>query len=254
MKVIRYLVLPILVLSGLVFLGYSILDEPLPEGAPTKEADELAVKMLESIADSSWQNTGVVQWEFVRGSKIHQHIWDRERNLAEVRFDNNVVQIDISNRTGAILNNADHLSYLQKAELCEKAWQIWANDSFWLNPVSKVFDPGTSRKIVNKNKDIPDLLVTYNSGGVTPGDSYLWQLDDGYRPMAWKIWASILPFGGMRFSWEQWTTLETGVFIATFHSGIVDIYINNVRGKSTLGELTGGIDIFTPLKDDPVQF
>lgn len=51
----------------------------------------------------------------------------------------------------------------------------------------KVFDKGVERTLIKtkNNKDV--LLVTYTSGGSTPGDSYLWLLDDNEKPNAFKI-------------------------------------------------------------------
>ncbi|MEQ6120892.1 hypothetical protein [Reichenbachiella sp. MALMAid0571] len=254
MKVFKYFILPLVILTGTVFLVYKIVDEPLPEGNSGEEADLLAKKMLESISDDAWQNTGAVQWEFSSRKGINKHLWDRKRHFAQVEFEGNLVQIDINNRRGVVLNNSHSLSELRKAELCEKAWRLWINDSFWLNPVSKVFDPGVSRKIVKLEGTKQALLVTYESGGVTPGDSYLWILDNNFRPQAWKFWVSIIPVGGLEFSWEGWEQLQTGAYISTIHKGVIDISVNNVAGRGTLNELTGGKDIFSGFQRATVQF
>lgn len=254
MKVIKYLVIPLVLILCLGFACFQYLNEPLPEGKTGPAADELANKMLKAVSNDQWLETGAVKWEFLVGSKYHKHIWDKKRHFAQVEFEQYIVQIDINRRTGVVLNKSQDLSELKKLELCEKAWKYWANDSFWLNPVSKIFDPGTSRSIVEQKEGTESLLITYSTGGVTPGDSYLWILDENNRPKAWKMWVSIIPIGGLEFSWEGWTSLTTGAMVATTHQGIMDVFISNVRGKSTLNQLTGSKDIFAKLSAAKIKF
>jgi len=68
----------------------------------------------------------------------------------------------------------------------------------------KIFDPGTERRIVNyKNKEA--LLITYTrSGGTTPGDSYLWILNEKFLPTSYKMWTRIIPIGGVSATWSDW--------------------------------------------------
>jgi hypothetical protein len=58
----------------------------------------------------------------------------------------------------------------------------------------------------------------------------------------------------MEFTWEGWTELSTGAYISTMHRGLLDITINNVRGKASLQELTGVDDIFSKLPDATISF
>ncbi|MFT6338366.1 MAG: hypothetical protein ACJA2S_005724 [Cyclobacteriaceae bacterium] len=254
MKVIKFILVPLVLILGVGFACFQYLNESLPKGTIGSAADELANNMLLAVSNDKWVETGAVKWEFLAGSRTHKHIWDKKRHFAQVEFDQNIVQIDINGRRGVVLNNSQDLSELMKLELCEKAWKFWANDSFWLNPVSKIFDPGTSRGIVEQESGTESLLITYATGGVTPGDSYLWILDENNRPTAWKMWVSIIPIGGLEFSWERWTKLATGALISTTHQGLVDISISNVRGESELNELTGSKDIFAQLSKATIQF
>jgi hypothetical protein len=231
----------------LLLVFYIVADEPIPKGDVSKEADELAKAMMASVNTQAWDSTGAVSWTF---RNPHYHTWDRKRNFASISWDDKEVLIDIDGRRGFINKGADGLSELEKSALCESAWKFWVNDSFWLNPISKVFDGGTERRLVKSDEWGEALLVTYKSGGATPGDSYLWILDENKRPKAWKLWVSIIPIGGLKFSWEDWVTLSTGASIATSHKGLLDIPITDVKGTSDLLELTDGIDLFSVLETD----
>ena len=94
------------------------------------------------------------------------------------------------------------------------------------------------------------LMVHYGSGGVTPGDSYLWNLDESGLPTSYKMWVSIIPVGGMEFSWENWTTLETGAKIATLHHHkYLDIPITDLKGTAKLEDFGFGEDPFATIVD-----
>jgi hypothetical protein len=80
----------------------------------------------------------------------------------------------------------------------------------------KVFDPGTRRGIVILEDGSEGLLVSYTSGGVTPGDHYLWILEASGLPKAWRMWVNIIPIGGLEFGWTDWTAPE-GPRIARNH-------------------------------------
>lgn len=226
------------------FLLFEYMDESLPNGELGDEADALASKMLSSINDQAWQSTGAVSW----GYDDRTYIWDRKRHFAQVNYDGNQVFLDLNNRKGYISESVDGLSEEEKVEVCHWAWRYWCNDSFWLNPISKIFDPGTERRLVDWHGQ-KTLLVTYTSGGSTPGDSYLWILDEDGRPMSWKLWVSIIPIGGMRFSWDKWVELETGVMISTYHfNNLKTIPLHNPVGKADLSMMIDE-DIFEVLSD-----
>lgn len=240
----RILGISLLLLIGIVVAGYFILDKKLPEGRDPAAADALARKMLEAVNDSAWQATGAVTWTFM-GS--NEHLWDRERNLARVHWNKYEVLIDLNKVEGVAWVNGERVEGKRKDKLVKKAWKYWVNDSFWLNPVSKLFDEGTTRYLVDLKYGRTGLMVTYSTGGNTPGDSYVWLLDENYRPVAWKMWVSIIPIGGLKVPWTRWTTTETGAVICTLHDSIIDLKLTDVHTAPTLRALTDGADPFAPL-------
>ena len=106
------------------------------------------------------------------------------------------------------------------------------NDSFWLVAPYKVFDKGTQRRLVTLENNKKALLVTYTSGGSTPGDSYLWLLNDSGKPKSFKIWTSILPIDGLEATWTDWTTTESGAQLPSFHKLlIIGLEITDIKGN-----------------------
>ncbi len=250
MKIIKVISSIIVIIAGAVFLMITLQSESKPNGKIGSEADVLAEKMLSSVNDAAWQQTAVLSWGF----RNHNYIWDKQRHFAQVKIDENEILIDINARKGVIVKSKEVLSEEKKSKLCKSAWEYWVNDSFWLNPITKCKDGGTAREITTLDDGTEALMVVYNSGGVTPGDSYLWILDENNRPKAWKLWVSIIPVKGMEFSWDNWVQLSTGAWISTLHRGALDIKITDPKGYASLGDMNGGVDMFLPLQKADILF
>ena len=235
--------LTVLLVVGLVVLVKSQ-SKPLPTGQIGPEADRMAREMMAAINHDAWLKTGAVRWDF---DGRQQHLWDLDRHLARVCWKDFEVLIDLNNRQGKVYRNGV-LVEKDATQYLKQAWAHWANDSFWLNPVSKLFDDGVSRAVVHLQNGQRGLLATYQSGGVTPGDSYLWTLGDNGLPVRWEMWVSIIPVGGLAASWEEWTPLNTGVRVSRKHDlGIFVLDIINPEAATTLAELEGDKDPFAPL-------
>lgn len=234
------------ILIGVLFLLYFINNESLPKGKMGAEADALAQKVLTAINKTAWDSTGAIMWTF---ADRHSFIWDKKRHLTQVRWEDKVALINLHNVKGTAYQNGEPIAdQAQNDELVKTAWSYWANDSFWLNAPAKIFDGGTSRSIISLEDGSEGLMITYSSGGVTPGDSYLWILDEKGLPKSYKMWVKIIPMGGVEATWEDWQPLSTGALISRSHKlGPMDIALTNVKGAKDLLELTEGEDIFTPI-------
>ena len=233
----KYILISFLLLIALIAVSYIIIDEPLPEGESGTAADALAEKMLTAINHEAWNNTGAVMWTFPGG---HAHLWDKQRHLARVRWDDYEVLVRLDSVSGQAFSNGQRINDADKEqELVQQAWEYWVNDSFWLNAPNKAFDPGVERQVIRLEGGEEALLVTYTSGGVTPGDSYLWLLDEDGTPRAWKLWVGIIPLGGVAFSWEGWQTLSSGARIATLHQGLFTLEIGDLQSARSVEALLG---------------
>ncbi len=232
-----------------VFLGLLLAacSTPRPQGNSGPEADSLAQKMIGAVGGEAWQNTGAVQWNFA--DKNH-HLWDKKRHYAQVKWDDTRALIDINNNRGRAWQGDQELTQDAAKEVLDDAHARWTNDAFWLNPVVKAFDPGTTRQKIVAPEGT-GVMVVYESGGRTPGDAYLWWLAEDGTPTAWQMWTSNLPKGGIKASWTRWVTLDTGAKISTLHeTSLFDLEIKEVKGAPELSGLASP-DPFAPLAACP---
>lgn len=247
MKVLKYIVLFLLLIGLVGTIGYFIIDEELPEGEQGPKAEKLADEMLLAINDSAWQQTALVAWNF---NDKHAFVWDKERHYVKVSWDDYDIFINLSTNQGVAFAKGRRVEdSVANAEFIQKAYGYWANDSFWLNPISKIRDYGTERRFIDlQDANKQGLFVTYKAGGVTPGDSYLYVVDRAnYRPEAIMMWVGIIPVGGIEFTWEEYVRTETGAIIATSHQGFIDIEINDLQTYASITDYPDG-DIFSVLE------
>lgn len=234
------LILVTSLLSILLVIGF-IMNKPLPKGSSGPEADALARKMVSAVNDTAWDQVNVISWDFVGGVK---HLWDRKRMLDRVQWSDNEVFINLSTKTGKAFKNGKEVFDKDAEALLNSAWERWVNDAFWLNPVVKAFDDGVTRSVVQLEDGSEGLMVSYSSGGVTPGDAYLWELDENFRPVAWQLWVKIVPVGGIRFTWEDWQQTTEGAWLSATHEGPFTLRISDIQTAKKVSELTDGKDVF----------
>ena len=223
--IVVFLTLPSLLLFGFLYFKY---NEDLPTGVPGEQADALAHKMLNALDYKAYNATNVIEWTF---KKRHHYVWNKAKNTCEVYWKNNKVVLDLNNTSKSKVYIHSFKNESEMApKLIKKALNYFNNDSFWLVAPYKVFDAGVERQLVKTNTQNA-LLVTYTTGGSTPGDSYLWMLDDSGKPTAFKMWTSILPINGLEASWSQWTTTESGAQLPTFHKLMfLGLELDDVKG------------------------
>ena len=213
------------------------LDKELPFGIEGQAAEDLTERIEQSINKDGWDKTGIVAWTFAGG----RHIWDRNRKLHEYKRGEKRIQHSLDNRVGRVFQSGHWKKINPGSRLEQMAWDSWINDSFWLNPLSKLRDEGVKRALVGKNQ----LLVTYTAGGNTPGDSYVWTIDEDGRPTDWALWVSVIPIGGLSCTWESWVQLDTGAWIATTHDwGGFKLKLTELEGAYKWEEL---------FEDDPFE-
>lgn len=225
MKMKKFLI-GVAVIAGFAFLALLILDKPLPEGNAGPDAEALAEKMLEAIGYEAWEKIPYVAWSF---RDAHHYVWDKKNHISSVKWDDYEAVINLNTISGRATKGGVELNGTELDEAVQTAWEYWCNDSFWLNAPAKINDAGTTRRIVIGEDESEQLLVQYASGGVTPGDAFLWKLDENYLPVAYKMWVSIIPIGGVEATWEDWVEKD-GAMISTRHElGPFGIFIGRLK-------------------------
>lgn len=241
LRVLAALAALLAVLAGVAWAAY---HHGLP-ATVAGDGDALARRMMAAVDADAWARTGAVRWTFFNGDR---HLWDRARNLDRFEHGDARVLIDLNTRRGSATRAGRALAGAELAAALDTAWRRWINDSFWLNPVVKAFDVGVTRAVARGDDGRDALLLSYRSGGVTPGDRYLWMFDASGRPRAWRMWVSVIPIGGLEASWEGWTRLSTGAWVSTMHHmGPAQLCIRDVAGAETLAALAPGEDPFAGL-------
>lgn len=234
----RSLRLVILSLGGISLSACS----SLPKGIPGQRAEELAQKMLNAADYEKWQATAAVSFTFRGGDKI---FWDRKRKLIEVVFKQKLVQFsEISGKS--VCFEEDRRVTDDCAGMTEAAIKRFYNHTFWLNPAFHISAPGTERALVDENQ----LLVSFKSGGATPGDSYLFTLDEEGKIAEMRMWVSILPIKGVRAVFSNYVKSQTGVRVALNHevASLASVNLSDLVMYSQYPE-KGGVDRFQGLLD-----
>jgi hypothetical protein len=227
-KILKWLVILLVLGVGVILITLVNISEDLPDGIEGKEADDLAVKVLNVLNYEAFKKTKMLTWSFPGG---HEYVWHKNEGEVRVTWNSNEVLLDLSqNKNSKVLKPEGFLNPEDKAALIKTATNYFNNDSFWLIAPYKLFDEGVARKIVKLDKDEKALLVTYKEGGSTPGDSYLWILDENGRPKSFKMWVQIIPVGGLEASWEGWEETNSGAIIANKHNILFfDLVINDLK-------------------------
>ena len=204
-------------LTALLALGVAvglIVHEARPTGQEGAAAERLADRMLAAVDAAAWDTTAYVAWDF---AGRHQFEWRRDVDSVTVRWGDMRVELHTETVEGSAYERGVRLDGSAAREAVETAWAHFCNDGFWLAAPFKIRDPGTSRALVKTEDGRDALLVSYGSGGVTPGDAYLWHLGDDGRPERYEMWVSIIPVGGLDATWEDYRELSTGALVSTRH-------------------------------------
>ncbi|WP_020533784.1 hypothetical protein [Flexithrix dorotheae] len=244
-KILKFTGLVVLAILIIIFLWGFISHEKEPLGKEGPEAEQVAQNMLKSINEPAWDSTKLVAWTF---KGMHTYLWDKERNFVKVSWGEKEVLVNMDSIKGKSYENSTEITGGENQKLVDKAWAYFCNDSFWLNAAAKLYDPGTERSLVTLEDGRKGLKISYSSGGVTPGDAYVWLYDENFQPTSWKMWVSIIPIGGLEFTWEDWKTLSTGAKVATLHQNdLLDIEITDLKAGQDFQHFELNQDPFIPL-------
>lgn len=183
----------------------------MPKATENASAEELANKMMNAVNANAWKELNIINWTF---AGMHNYLWDKKNGLVIVKWGKNKVILNIAEQNGIAFKKNVAVQGEKNAKLIKTAYSFFCNDSWWLNPIVKAKDKGVTQSITDKSNE---LLVKYNKGGVTPGDAYLWKLDNNGLPISYQMWTQILPIDGIEVYFKDWITLDNGAKIALSH-------------------------------------
>lgn len=242
MKIIKYLSLILLILAIAAFVAIKYFSEEKPIGVSGSEADELADNMLQQLNIAAYDTISYINFEFFGGG--HKYFWDKKNNMVIIRWDDNKVVLNTKSQESRSYVSGNEVLGDDNQKLKDKAWSYWCNDSFWLVAPYKVYDAGTERKIVDVEEGAHGLMIEYLSGGVTPGDSYLWILDENYMPTGFKMWTQILPVKGLYTNWDEWNDYNGAKLCITHKLAGKKVSMENVKVGSSYLEFGYDSDPF----------
>ena len=239
-KFLKIFLFIILGIAALLFVTVQYFSKPQPkiiEGS----ADEVAYRMLEALNAPAWDSLAYLQWTFM---DMHHYKWDKHNHIAHITWDNNRVILNTKTVTGRAFKNEVELIGEDAKKVLSKAWDYWCNDSFWMFAPYKIFDAGTQRSLVETDKGKYGLMIHYTSGGVTPGDKYVWHLNQDYIPLSYDMFVEIIPVQGLNVSWDNWENIGNAKLSTLHGSKLFSMEMKNVKGGQSLNDIDSEISDF----------
>jgi len=162
-------------------------------GTADPRAAALADRVMTALGgQDAWAAARLVRFGF---AGRRQHAWDRHRGLsrvegAEESGERWVVIQDLESREGRAWVDGAEVTGERAAELLDRAYGAWINDTYWLVMPYKLRDPGVTltyegeREIDGEGREV--LGLSFAGVGLTPGDRY---------------WAYVDPASGLMTHW-----------------------------------------------------
>ena len=213
-KSVKYLFIFLLSIVFLLLLAFFVLYLIYNKAKPTLIGGDAAlgkkVELYDAVHKTAWDSTNYVQWTF---NKNNQYLWDLKNHLFALRNTDKTIVMNPSTRLAFTIENNNSRPATEKEK--DNAYTRFTNDAFWLNGYMQL----ENRDILleTTENEQKDLMVTYLSGGVTPGDGYWWHLDATGLPESCSMWLKMFPIGGMTVTFQDWEETSTGLKYAQNH-------------------------------------
>ena len=150
--------------------------------AQAQVADERASAIADSVLQSmggrqNWENTRCLRWNFF-GRRILW--WDKYTGNVRIEIPAKklVLLSNINTKTARAFRDGNEIKQPDSVQYFnDRAYRIWANDSYWLIMPFKMKDPGVNLKFLGSQKDSLGndcylLELTFTNVGVTPQNKY----------------------------------------------------------------------------------
>lgn len=200
-------------------------------GAADPRAAALADRVVDALGgEEAWAAARLVRFGF---AGRRQHAWDRHRGLSRVEGTEEsgepwVVIQDLGSREGRAWVDGVEATGDRVAELLERGYGAWVNDTYWLVMPYKLRDPGVTltyegvREIEGEPRET--LGLGFAGVGLTPGDRY-WVYVDPDSGLV-THWAYLLEdmerdAEPVVWRWEGWSE-HGGVMLAPLRVRLSD--------------------------------
>lgn len=219
-------------LIGLAFLASCT---SIPDGQEGPAAEKRLDEMLAAVNVKAWEeNTAAISFHF---RDKHDIFYDKRRGLMEaswgsgaderrVQWDKDWKKVEVR-VAGKVIGAGPEFD-----DAVKKAAGAFVNDLFWFCPLFQLRSPGAKRMLLPDNS----LRVTFTSGGVTPGDSYVFRTGPDNLLSEMNLWVSVLKYyRGGKATFTDYITAETGLKVAQSHKlfgGLVNVTLSNVKTYS----------------------
>jgi hypothetical protein len=155
---------------------------PAAPGFNAEASDSMAIVIADSVMEAmggrkNWDNTRYLSWNFF-GRRVHT--WDKWDGLNRIEFQNEdlIIEFNVNTKEGKVIQDgAEVIDEAEKAELLQRGYEIWVNDSYWLLMPFKMKDSGVTLTYLGEEESpegIPSykLQLTFDEVGVTPQNKY----------------------------------------------------------------------------------
>jgi hypothetical protein len=169
--------------------------QPEPEasaGAATVErpalqtrADSVAMTLYDSLGGpEAWASLPYLRFDFAgerdgQRTVRNKHLWNRMTGDYRLEWlvgtDSNYVALfNVNTRDGQMYLNGQPVDTTAQANLLQRAYRSFVNDTYWALVPVKTFDEGVTRTYVpdSSNAQYDVIQLSFNNVGLTPGDRY----------------------------------------------------------------------------------
>jgi hypothetical protein len=178
------------------------------------DADAFAKKILNRIKHDAYKTTEYIEWSFA-GRRSFK--WNKKEHIVDVSWDTIRVNLHPAAREKSTVYVNEVKQVTADAKIVKRAWDTFNNDNYWLVAPHKIFDDGVIRNLTTIDGQTA-LQVTYTKGGTTPGDSYIWIVDDTHLPVKYLMTVPSLRMQKVPATWEGWITTDSGTLLPTNHT------------------------------------
>jgi len=148
-----------------------------PQGNADEKSAALAAQTVKAMGGrENYDATRFISWRFF-GRRYH--VWDKWTGDYRMESDKGqTVVMNIQTKEGKAWENGEAITDAEKlAEILDRAYKIWINDSYWLVMPYKLRDPGVTlvyaREDQTEDGRAADVVtMTFEAVGVTPENKY----------------------------------------------------------------------------------